>query len=385
MVGFNQDFPTLDASRSEIAEAATQLRFQYGGRIRHVYDSVLQGFAAAELTGQQARTIAADHRVAFVEEDCILEPSSPQWNPPWHLDRIDQRYLPLDNKYGWGSRTGWNVHVYILDYLIRHTHEEFEGRVLSRTDCTFSGGDMSGASCTAVPGSQVPEHYHGTAVASVVGGATRGAAKNVKLHSVRVCQGTGAGACASSDVIAGVMWVANNHTTPAIANISLNYNASVHSTEDYNNALYGLRQVAIPSAIGAGVSVTLSAGNQGGSASLYPPAGASGAMTVAATNSSDTRPSWSNYGSSVDLFAPGQSIAVATHGSDSSFSLQPNHPSGTSFSAPLVAGVAALYLEANQTATPAIVKNWVLSWATSGVVSDTMGSPNLLLFSPFGN
>lgn len=164
--------------------------------------------------------------------------------------------------------------------------------------------------------------------------------------------------------------------------------------EDYNEALFVLRMVAIPSAIGEGVHMILSAGTEDGLAQHYPPAGASGAITVGGTDITDTRfADWypvgfgqwrwyaSNYGSYVDLFAPAEWVEIATHLSDS----HTTSNVGTSFSAPLVAGIASLYLQGSPSASPAMVKNWVLSWATSGAVSDPMGSPNLLLFSPFGN
>lgn len=372
-------FPPLAMGPEEVLEQAQGLRVQYGGHIRHVYHSALRGYAVADLSEPEARLLANDSRVAWVEEDCILRPSAIQINPVWELDRVDERYLPPDYEYVY-NRTGLGVHAYILDFLIRSTHEEFEGRVQSRVDCTGVDPPASG-SCPPVPEGEYIPLSHGTSVASKIGGAELGVAKKVTLHSVKVCDdldgSPGGGTdCFASDVIAGVNYVKAHRNNPAIANISLNY-PSYHP--DFFTAAFALR-AAIESAIADGVSFTISAGNDDYYACSSPPANVPDALVVAATKSNDVRWEQSNFGSCVDLFAPGEAVTVALRTSDTATGVV----SGTSYAAPLVAGVAALYLQRAPGATPAQVTNFILSWATSGVVGDPEGTPNLLLYSRYG-
>lgn len=324
-----------------------------GAQVRQVYTFALQGLAV-QLSDEQLNRLRRDDRIAYIEADQAVEVWATQSPATWGLDRIDQRDLQLSNSYTY-SQTGAGVHVYIIDTGIRRTHVEFGGRIGNGYDAVTPGG--AGDDCNG----------HGTHVAGTVGGSTYGVAKGVILHPVRVLDCNGSGS--NSGVIAGVDWVAQSHRKPAVANMSLGGGAS--------SAL----DAAVNNAIGTGVTFVVAAGNSNANACNYSPARVGSAITVGSSTSSDSRSAFSNYGSCLDLFAPGSSITSAWHTSDAAT----NTISGTSMAAPHVAGVAALYLQANPSATPGAVARAIVGGATSGRLSSVgSGSPNLLLYSLVG-
>ena len=319
-----------------------------GVQPRYVYTAVANGFAAT-LNQGQLNALLHNPNVAYVEQDAAVELSTTQSNATWGLDRIDQRDRPLNGTYTY-TPTGQGVRAYVIDTGIRTSHNDFSGRASVGYDAL--GGN--GQDCNG----------HGTHVAGTVGGETWGVAKDVSLIAVRVLNCSGSGT--NSGVIAGMDWVANNHVKPAVANMSLGGGAS--STTD--NAVNRMHN--------AGVTVVVAAGNDGQNACNYSPARAANAITVGSTTSSDSRSSFSNYGSCVDVFAPGSSITSAWYNSNTAT----NTISGTSMAAPHVAGVAALYLQGTPSATPAAVANAIIGTASSGKISSIgSGSPNLLLYS----
>jgi subtilisin family serine protease len=316
---------------------------------KHVYTAALDGFSAT-LNQGQLNALQHNPNVKWIEHDQVMELSTTQTGATWGLDRIDQRNLPLSTTYDY-TPTGTGVRAYIIDTGINTGHTDFGGRASIASDFIGGGSD----DCNG----------HGTHVAGTVGSTTYGVAKDVTLLGVRVVDCTGTPN--SSTVIAGIDWTAANAVKPAVATVSLVSAAS--STVD----------AAINGLINSGVITVVSAGNSNANACNYSPARVANAITVAASTASDGRWINSNYGTCVDIFAPGVNIMSTWIGSPS----MTGSISGTSMAAPHVAGVAALYLQGNTTASPATVASAIINSATPNkVVSPGTGSPNRLVYSP---
>jgi subtilisin family serine protease len=342
-----KDSPALQAKGVDATVAALQARF--GGSVGHVFRKALHGFEIS-VNEATARRLAADTAVAYVQRNGIYRISGTQPNPPsWGLDRIDQRNLPLNSSYTYPT-TASNVHAYIIDTGIRFTHSDLGGRATSGVD-EIDGGTADDC------------HGHGTHVSGTVGGATYGVAKGVQLVGVRVLDCNGSGTTAQ--VAAGIDWVTANAIKPAVANMSLG--GGVDATLDN----------AVTNSINSGVTYAIAAGNSNANACNASPARVPAAITVGATDINDNRASFSNFGTCVDIFAPGVNITSSWNSSDTAT----NTISGTSMATPHVTGAAALVASANPGFTPQQVRDSLVNNATSNVVVNPgTGSPNKLLF-----
>ncbi|MGA5560664.1 S8 family peptidase [Streptomyces platensis] len=338
-------------SPRSVKDESDRLAKAHGGAVRQTYGTVLKGYAAA-MSADQARRVAADPGVAYVEQDVEVRASAVQSAPPsWGLDRVDQAALPLDKSYSYAT-TASDVTAYVVDTGIRTSHSQFQGRASVGADEVGDG--QNGQDCTG----------HGTHVAGTVGGKDYGVAKGVKLVSVRALNCSGKGS--SSSIIAAADWITAHAHRPAVVNMSIN--GSKNSSEDS----------AIKKSIASGVTWVVSSGNDGADACNNSPGDIAAALVVNNAMSDDRRRSDSNYGSCTDLFAPGTGIVSAWNTGDT----DTHSLTGTSMAAPHVTGAAALYLSAHPDASPAEVQQAILDNATEGKVSDAgSGSPNRLLFT----
>jgi subtilisin family serine protease len=381
-----------DTELSLVGSTSESLAAEHKGELRYVFQSALKGFSV-NMTESEAIALSEDSRVDFVVEDGTVSMNTTQPNPTWGLDRIDQTDLPLSNSYTYDNN-GTGVSAYVIDTGIRPTHVEFAplGRAVAAADFAPPDGPPPPpppppGGCSSVPPIECPilngtytpidvtttntdGHGHGTHVAATIGGNTYGVAKNVRLFGVKVLNSSGSGTYES--VIAGVNWVTSHHLAnpgPAVANMSLSGLGHI-----------GLDNAVINS-INSGITYAVAASNNyRDDASNYSPARVSQALTVGATDITDTLADFSNVGSVVDLQAPGVDVTSAWSTSDTATATI----SGTSMASPHVCGTAALYLQTFPQAPPVQVHNAIVNGATPNRVNDLpFGTANLLLYSRF--
>jgi len=304
---------TLRDNVTDVAGVAQSISGLHKGALKHLYKAALKGFAIQNISEAAAAAIASDPRVERVEADQVMTAIATQSGATWGIDRIDQRLLPLDQSYT-DNTDGSGVTVYIIDTGIRFDHVDFGDRASAGIDEVTSGG--TAADCNG----------HGTHVSGTVAGGIYGVAKNASLVAVRVlnCQGSGT----TSGVIAGIDWVTANRVLPAAANMSL------------GGGFSSTLNAAVARSVASGVTYAVAAGNSSANACNSSPSSEPSAITVGATNISDGFASFSNFGSCVDINAPGVSITSDWYSSPTAT----NTISGTSMATPHVTGAAALYL-----------------------------------------
>jgi len=328
-----------------VNSVANQIATSVSGKILMQYSNAIDGLVL-NMKASEIETLRKDPLVLMIEQDQIMSIAATQTNATWGLDRIDQANLPLDSNYTY-ELDGSGVNVYIIDTGVLISHADFGGRAFSGWD--FIDNDADATDCNG----------HGTHVAGTVGSSTWGVAKNVTITAIRVldCRGSGT----SSGVIAGIDWVTANAVMPAVANMSLGGGNSP------------MLDAAVNNAINSGITFAVAAGNSNINACSGSPNKVPAAITVASSTLFDTRSSFSNWGSCVDIFAPGSDITSTWSNGGT------NTISGTSMASPHVAGAIALYLQAYPSATPAEVDSSLSGFATTNKISNTNGAPNLLL------
>ncbi|MER8036045.1 S8 family peptidase [Streptomyces hydrogenans] len=336
----------LDASANK-----AELAKKYGGTLQRSYGSEVNGFSASGLSVDEAKRLAADPAVGTVVQNKRFTISETQEKPEsWGLDRIDQADTAADEKYTYPDGGGEGVTAYVIDTGVRISHQDFGGRAshgFDAVDNDDSADDGNG---------------HGTHVAGTVAGTAHGVAKKARIVAVRVLDDNGSGT--TEQVVAGIDWVAQNHSGPSVANMSLGGGA--------DEAL----DAAVKRAVDSGVTFAVAAGNETSDAGQGSPARVPEALTVASSTKDDEQSEFSNFGSVVDLYAPGSEITSAWNDSDTGVKTI----SGTSMASPHVAGAAALYLAGHPSATPADVAAALTGGATEGAIKNpSSGTPNKLL------
>ncbi len=352
---------TVDPALDVVPRLARELTKPLGGTVLFTYDEVLNGFAV-RLPAVAAPALRALPAVETVRADVEAFATGEQADATWGIDRSDQRSLPLDSTYSYADDAGRDAHVYVIDTGLNPDHAEFTGRVGEGRN--FIAGGFLGLG-SVDPTAWDDCNGHGTHVTSTAAGTTWGIAKKATVHAVRVlnCQGSGSGAA----IIAGIDWVAQNAEPQSVANLSL---GTVSRSADVDNAVTALVQ--------SGVAVAVAAGNDNKDACTTSPAAAPAVLTTGSTERTDARSSFSNYGTCVDLFAPGSSITAADHRSTTGSTVL----SGTSMASPHVAGVLALVRSIDPGLSATAAQDVVVDGSTAAKVTNPgTGSPNKLLWS----
>jgi subtilisin family serine protease len=330
---------------------STELVKSAGASVKREFSAIFNGaLVNGPLSKMQA--LANNPNVLVVEDDLEVTTTVVQSFAPWGLDRIDQLNLPLSSTFDDGDLMGLNSYSYVVDTGIDGTNVDFGGRVVPGFTAVNDG--RGSADCNG----------HGTHVAGIIGGGRYGVAKQTTLIPVRVLDCNGSGSYSS--VIAGLDWIAANHRSGDAAVVNMSLGGPASSTLDG----------AVRNLISKGITVTVAAGNSNSDACNYSPARVVDAITVGATEINDSRAGYSNFGSCLDIFAPGSAITSAWLGSSAS-----NTISGTSMAAPSVAGVIARFLSNNPTLTPSQVANSVKTSSTKGLLINVgANSLNQLLY-----
>ncbi|MEV2200933.1 S8 family peptidase [Streptomyces fradiae] len=324
---------------------------EYGGELKREYGSALNGFSASGLSETEAKRLAADPAVAKVVQNKKFTINATQDDPPsWGLDRVDQADTAGDGKYTYPDGGGEGVTAYVIDTGVRVTHKDFEGRATHGFDAVDNDD-------TADDG-----NGHGTHVAGTIAGAAHGVAKKAKIVAVRVLDDSGSGT--TDQVIAGIDWVTQNAQGPSVANMSLGGGADEAIDE------------AVRKAIAAGITFGVAAGNESSDAGQGSPARVEEAITVASSTRNDAQSDFSNFGSVVDIYAPGSDITSTWNDSDEGTKTI----SGTSMATPHVVGAAAVYLSGHRDATPDQVATALVGGATTDKITNpSQGTANKLL------
>ena len=340
----------VTSDSNPVANGLVERAKKSGGKVHNVYSSVLPGFSVS-MTAAEVRQLKGERHVTSITPDAVVRSTTTQTNPTWGLDRVDQRSPDGDDAYRYGS-TGAGVTAFVLDTGVRLAHSQFGARATSGYD--FVDDDANASDCDG----------HGTHVSGTIAGSTFGVAKSAKVVSVRVLDCYGSGWW--SDTIDALDWVvAHKPKGPSVINLSLGSSA------------YPLVDEAVARTVAAGIPVVVAAGNDGADACNQSPARTPQAITVAASSSEDWRADFSNYGSCVDLFAPGVDVRSASNASNTAS----EYLSGTSMATPHVAGVVARYLQIHPGSTPAQTAAALVTASTKSVVKDAAGSPNRLLYA----
>lgn len=338
-------------------DVASALTDEIGGDVLNTFNSAISGYSAI-LSEEEALTIASDERVEYVEQAQTFYAIGEQVSPPnWGDDRIDQRDLPLDQRYAYPDSAGEGVNVYIVDTGIRSTHSEFTGRIRPGYDAVTAGG--SAQDCNG----------HGTHVAGTAAGSTYGVAKKATVYPVRVlnCQGSGS----SADIIEAIEWLTENAVKPATANYSIGCSTACSSPAT---------DQAVKNLVASGVTWVQAAGNSNDDACRYSPQLVPEGITVGNSTRTDGKAASSSWGSCLDVWAPGTDILSSWYTGDD----VTRSATGTSMASPHTTGATALYLGEHPAATPAQVQAALVDNASTGKLSGLdAASPNRLLYTAF--